>query len=56
MSDESRRQEKMMPLPPKFCEMHLNYTLSCSDTAIAVALASVPKYDLDRLRRILERM
>ncbi len=50
-----RLHEKMVSLPPGFCAMHLKYVLSCSDPVIAAALAHVPKYDLERLRRILER-
>jgi len=46
--------QKSMPLPDDFCQMHLHYVLACSDKQIDAALDSVPKYDLDRLRRIVE--
>lgn len=55
-SDNRRRVAATMPVPRDFCETHLHYVLSCSDKLIEVALAGVPKYDLERLRRILERI
>jgi hypothetical protein len=44
-----------MPLPGDFCQMHLHYVLACSDKQIDAALETIPKYDLERLRRIVER-
>jgi hypothetical protein len=45
--------DKKAPIAPGFCGTHLRCLMACADSQIELALAELPAYDLNRLRRLL---